>query len=457
MFAVMIAALVLSSLIIVWVVTVFLRPVHHIVARAREIAAGERVRRIHVPAHDEMGTLAESLNDMLEALNRAKAEIQQYCATLEERVKERTHELVEEKEKYETLVERAPLIVYRMEGDGTTVYVNQKVEDILGYSPAEVIADKDFWTKIVHHWERQTVARELSTCLAEAKEFMLEYCGIHKSGHEVFLLNHATPVVDTQGRLLAVDGIIVDVSQGKRLQEQIIQTEELRTLSNISARLAHEIRNPLTSAGGFARRLLQEMEENDPQRKKVEIIVQEVARLEQILKMILSYLRPVILEFSEVDLNELLEEAIKCSEEKFSRHDVQVELSFDPALPSVRADRGRLRHALEVLLRNACNHMPKQSRLLITTGWNGAVVVTLSYPALHLAGDDMDHFFYPFMGGVLGEEDLEVPMTKVVIHKHGGIIDIERNDQDRLIITITFAPLGQDPEREIHRRLSTVH
>ncbi len=454
MFAVMVVALLLSSILIVWVVALFLRPVQEIVTVAREIAAGERVRKIYVPVRDEIGTLADSLNDMLESLNRARREIQQYCNTLEERVKERTLELVDEKEKYETLVENTPLIVYRIEPDGTTVFVNRMVEEILGYTPIEVIADKDFWIRTAHRWDRQTVARELSACLAEGKEFMVEYRGIHKNGQEVFLLNHAIPLVDKQGRLLAVDGIIVDVSEGKRLQEQIIQTEELQTLSSISARLAHEIRNPLTSAGGFARRLLQEMEQEDPQRKKVEIIVQEVARLEQILKMILSYIQPMVLEFSEVDLNELVQEAIRGSEKQCDSHGIQVELDLHSTLPTIRADRGHLRHALEAILRNACNHMPKQSRLRVTTRWNGAAVVKLSYPALHLAGDDMDHFFYPFVGVELGEADLEVPLTKVVIHRHGGIIDIERDEQDLIVITITFAPMGQGPEREAQSTLA---
>ncbi len=457
MFAVMVVALLLSSILIVWVVALFLRPVQEIVTVAREIAAGERVRKIYVPVRDEIGTLADSLNDMLESLNRARREIQQYCNTLEERVKERTLELVDEKEKYETLVENTPLIVYRIEPDGTTVFVNRMVEEILGYTPIEVIADKDFWIRTAHRWDRQTVARELSACLAEGKEFMVEYRGIHKNSQEVFLLNHAIPLVDKQGRLLAVDGIIVDVSEGKRLQEQIIQTEELQTLSSISARLAHEIRNPLTSAGGFARRLLQEMEQEDPQRKKVEIIVQEVARLEQILKMILSYIQPMVLEFSEVDLNELVQEAIRGSEKKCDSHGIQVELDLHSTLPTIRADRGHLRHALEAILRNACNHMPKQSRLRVTTRWNGAAVVKLSYPALHLAGDDMDHFFYPFVGVELGEADLEVPLTKVVIHRHGGIIDIERDEQDLMVITITFAPIGQGPEREAQSARPRAH
>ena len=443
MFAVMVAALLFSSIIIVWVVTVFLRPVHDIVAAAREIAAGERVRGIFVPVRDEIGTLANSLNDMLESLNSARQEIQEYCSTLEERVEARTQELVEEKEKYETLVEHAPLIVYRIEPDGTTVYVNRVVEEILGYTPTEVIADREFWTRITHPEDKQKVAKHLRGCLVEGREFLLEYRGNHKDGREVFLLNHAMPLTGREGRVLAVDGIIVDVSERKRLQEQIIQTEELKTLSNVSARLAHEIRNPLTSAGGFARRLLQEMDEDNSQRKKVEIIVHEVRRLEQILKMILSYVRPVPLEFSEVDLNALIKEAINESVEKFHSRGIEVGLELDERLPVILADRSHLSRALERILHQACKHMPERSRLKVATARNGEAVVRLSYPGLHLADDDMEHFFYPFVAEELGEADLELPMTKVVIHKHGGIINITREDDGQIMITITFALGGQ--------------
>jgi PAS domain S-box-containing protein len=443
MVAVMVAALILSSILIVWVTTVFLRPVNHIVRVAREIAAGRRDQKITLPLRDEIGILADSLNDMLESLNAARQEIQEYCITLEERVKARTQELVEEKEKYETLVENAPLVVYRIEPDGTTVYVNRVVEEILGYTPTEVIADREFWTRIAHPEDSQNVAKQLRGCLAEGKEFLLEYRGNHRDGREVFLLNHAMPLTDREGRVQAVDGIIVDVSERKRLQEQIIQTEELKTLSNVSARLAHEIRNPLTSAGGFARRLLQEMDEDNSQRKKVEIIVHEVRRLEQILKMILSYIRPVPLEFSEVDLNALIKEAIDKSAEKFDRRGIEVELELDERLPFILADRTQLSRALERILRQACKHMAERSRLKVATARNGKAVVRLSYPGIHLAGDDMEHFFYPFVADELGEADLELPMTKVVIHKHGGIINIFRDDVGQIMIVITFALLGQ--------------
>jgi len=446
-FAVMVAALLLSSVVIVWVVTVFLRPVRDIVLAAREVAAGKRVREISVPARDEIGTLADSLNDMLESLNKARQEIQEYCITLEERVKARTQELVEEKEKYEALVENAPLVVYRIEPDGTTVYVNRVVEDILGYTPTEIIGDREFWIRIAHPGDQQEVAAKLKGCLEEGSEFLLEYRGKHKEGHELYLFNHAMPLTDREDRVQAVDGIIVDVSERKRLQEQIIQTEELKTLSSVSARLAHEIRNPLTSAGGFARRLLQEMEEDNSQKKKVEIIVHEVRRLEQILKMILSYMRPVPLEFFEVDLNTLLLEAISNCEEMFHSRRIQVEAELDERAPLILADRSHLSRALETILRQSCKHMPDRARLKVCTTRNGESVIRLSYPGIHLADDDMEHFFYPFVAAELGEADLELPMTKVVIHKHGGIINIVRDDSGQIMITITFAPIGQVGKR----------
>ena len=442
MLAVMMAALLFSAIVIVWVVTVFLRPVRDIVTAAREIAAGERVRGIPVPVRDEIGTLASSLNDMLESLNMAREEIQEYCITLEERVEARTQELVEEKEKYETLVENAPLVVYRIEPDGTTVYVNRVVEEILGYTPTEVIADRQFWTGIAHPEDQQKVAEQLRACLTEGREFLLEYRGNRRDGREVFLLNHAMPLTDREGRVQAVDGIVVDVSERKRLQEQIIQTEELKTLSNVSARLAHEIRNPLTAAGGFARRLLKEMDQQDAHRSKVEIIVKEMGRLEHILKMILSYIRPITLEFSDVDLNKVLQEAISGFEDKLGSQGITLDVQLDEKLPFIRADRGHLRDALETILKNACSHMPEQSCLRVSTTYNGAAVVQLCYPALHVADDDMEHFFYPFVSDKLGEADLQLPLTKVVIHKHGGVINITRDEQNQVAISITFPPIG---------------
>jgi signal transduction histidine kinase len=188
------------------------------------------------------------------------------------------------------------------------------------------------------------------------------------------------------------------------------------------------------------------MDQKDAHRSKVEIIVKEVGRLEHILKMILSYIRPVALEFSDVDLNKVLQEAIRGSEDKLGSRGITLDLQLDEKLPFIRADRGHLRQALETILKNACSHMPEQSCLRVNTTYNGAAVVRLCYPALHVADDDMEHFFYPFVSDKLGEADLQLPLTKVVIHKHGGVIHITRDEQNQVVITVTFSSIGHRPD-----------
>ena len=442
LFMIMGGALLVSSALIWWIAVLFLRPVHDIVQAAREIVAGRRVKTIEVRVHDEIGTLADSLNEMLASLSEARREVQAYCDTLEERVRARTVELVEQKEKFETLVESAPLIVYRLMPDGSTVYVNRFVEEVLGYTPTEVIDDRGFWVKTAHPDDRRRLEAGLHTCLEQGQELQLEYRGLDKSGHEIFLLNHALPLLDGQGRVHAVDGIVVDVTERKRLQEKIIQTEELKTLSEVSARLAHEIRNPLTSAGGFARRLLQETSLHEPQRRKIEIIVHELGRLEQILRMILAYIRPVSLEFSEVDLNGVIEEAVEGAEAKLSSRGIALDLELEVTAPSIRADRGHLRQAMQNIIQTACEHTPRDARLRIRTSGNGTATVQFSYPGLHMADDDIEHFFYPFIPDELVESNLDLPLSKVVLHRHGGVIAITRDKENQVNITITL-PLAK--------------
>jgi signal transduction histidine kinase len=175
--------------------------------------------------------------------------------------------------------------------------------------------------------------------------------------------------------------------------------------------------------------------------------VQEVGRLEQILKMILSYIRPVFLEFLEINLNEILEEAIKASQEKLRSRGIRLELDLAATLPSIQADRGHLQRAMENIIRNACKHTPKEAVLLISSAFNGRAVVQFTYPALHIEDDDIEHFFYPFVPGELEKTNLELPLTKVVIHRHGGIISINRNEQNMIVITITF-PMARSKSGE---------
>ncbi len=284
----------------------------------------------------------------------------------------------------------------------------------------------------------------------DGAEFITEYRVKHKQGHIVYVMDHAIPLETSEGTTSVVDGIIVDITWMVRLHEQLVRAEGLKTISEVSARLAHEIRNPLVSAGGFARRLLAAMSPDDPNRSKVEIIVKEVARLEAILRMLLSYLQPLELVASPTDLNDLVVVTLKVLRKDFESHEVCLDMQLAPHLPQILLDQKLLAQVLETLLRNALTHMPKGSALTVVTSREADMLeVLMRYPVQHFSADDVEHFFYPFTTSKTPCEGIDLPMSKIIVSKHGGAISVCLEPSEELLIRMSL-PIQGDRSKNVH-------
>ncbi|SMC19599.1 PAS domain S-box-containing protein [Desulfacinum hydrothermale DSM 13146] len=418
----------------------FTRPIDRMIELAREIGQGHQVRPLDVRPSGELGTLADALADMLRSLEMSREQIKLYAATLEEKVQARTRELRESEEKYRSLVERVPLVVYRVDVTGRTVYVNHFVEDLLGVSPPEILGDTWFWKEKVWEEDRERIWPLMDRCLNEGREYREEYRVRHREARAVHVLDHAIPVLGDDGRVQMVDGFLVDVSERYELQQQIIQTEELKTLSEISARLAHEIRNPIAVAGGFARRLLNRLPQGDANRRKAEIILEEMARLEGILEKVLAYLRPVEVSLQKGDINGLIEEVLKESESGHFQKSIRTTVSLQPDLPPLMLDPAWMKRSLTVLLAALVSYCPAEGGLLQihTHGLPASVLVEIKACGLHLSDDDIEHFFYPFTSRLDETRQLDLPLAKMILHKHGGLVRLQRTGERELLLTITL-------------------
>jgi K+-sensing histidine kinase KdpD len=268
---------------------------------------------------------------------------------------------------------------------------------------------------------------------------------IHKDGHAVYVVDHAVPVVDDRNGLIRMDGIVLDVTARKELQEKILQAEELETLSQVSARLAHEIRNPLTSIGGLTRRLLKTFEASDPRREKGELVVEEVKKLERILKMMTAYIEPRSIQLRRCDLNEVVTKAVQkmnaeCQNEAFS-----IRLHPDESMDQIKLDCGLFERVLTNLMKNAFYRMKKKGVIEMAVGkGDGYATVTLAYRVDFISDDDIEDFFYPFVidypfpKGVPDEDIMDIPICRVLIHKHGGIINVSKEDDNLIKISISL-------------------
>jgi PAS domain S-box-containing protein len=362
---------------------------------------------------------------------------------LEGRVQERTAALLASEEKYRTLVENVPLIVYRVLEDGTTEFINSYLTESLGYTIEEAVRDKNFWREKICGEDLEDHKDIFRVCFQDGEECRVEREVSHKDGRLLTFIDHAMPARDEEGRIRWIEGIMIDISQLKELQERALRTEEIRILGEISARVAHEIRNPLVTAGGFSRRLRDSLPEKDPHRRLAQVIVGEVARMESFLKILLSSIRPFELSVTEVDLNDLLRSGVKKLDNQLKSKDIRVVEELSPSVPLIQGDEDKLDQAFESLLKHAIVSTPKGEILLLsTTPMDDTLVVTLRHKLSHLSDKDLEQFFFPHVEEEPESTVLDLPLSKIIIHRHGGKVDLHPEEENILTMRIEFPLRG---------------
>lgn len=301
----------------------------------------------------------------------------------------------------------------------------------LGYTTDEVVGNRRFWQEKIWGCNREQGEEILRSLKENSEGFRVEREVRHKEGHKLTLIDHAIPFKDDEGNLKWFEGIMVDITELKKLQETALRTEEIKVLGEISARFAHEMRNPLTTAGGFARRLRDSLPEDDKHREFADIIVEEVARLEHILKIILSSIEPFTLSVSEVDLNHLLRSSLNDLKDQVEAKGIDLVESFSSSVTGMQGDEGLLRKAFDNLLKHSVLSMPERERLFVSTMMEDEnPVITIRYRAGGLADDDLEQFFFPRFTGKPESTVHDLPLSKIIIHRHGGKIDVLRKGKD---------------------------
>lgn len=428
----------ISFLLTYLVTLLFVNPIKGIVRVAQDIALGRRESRITPGPGDEIGTLAQALNTMLDSLKMRQVQLEEYSKTLKKKVQERTNDLVSSEEKYRTLVENVPLIVYRVLPDGTTEFVNPYLSESLGYTVEEAVSDKRFWLGRISGPDSKVYKTVYKTCFIQGKECRVERSLRDKNGRILTFIEHAIPAKDEHGKVKWIDGIMMDITELKRLQERALRTEEIRILGEMSALVAHEIRNPLATAGGFARRLRDSFEKEDPHHKLAQIIVNEVVRLENFLKVLISSIQPFDLVLKEMDINRLLHAWSMEHEDLLETKGIKLVKEFNPEIPAILADDERMTQALESLLKHAVASVPQGESIYISTDKVGdRIIMNMKHKALNFSEDDLEKFFFPHMEeDSKGEILMDLPLSRIIIHRHGGTIDINLDKDNILVLRI---------------------
>jgi len=249
-----------------------------------------------------------------------------------------------------------------------------------------------------------------------------------------FLIS-SSPIFDKTGGLIGTVHIARDVSELKHLREKVASVERMAALGEMAAKVAHEIRNPLLSIGGFASRLERRLQ--GEQREQAKIIVDEVKRLETILNSILGFVRSSHVEKKEISLNALVRDVVTFMEPAVHDHGNRLQLDIREELV-VLAHYDRLKEALLNLISNA-NQATNNGEITVrvyattvmTASGHGATeqrneaVIEVQDTGSGIHKDDLSRIFDPFFTSKPFGTGLGLSITKRIIEEHGGTIDVQ--------------------------------
>jgi two-component system sensor histidine kinase/response regulator len=226
----------------------------------------------------------------------------------------------------------------------------------------------------------------------------------------------------------------------KATHEKKVEEEKSGALEQMMEQVAHEIRNPLTSVGGFARKVFNKLPEDDPNRKYMQYIIEDVAVLESMIKQLIE-LKSMTISMKEPSaMNEVVKDSLKIFEQDFAQKAIQVETELQEGLSLITADKKLLKRAFCNLIKNAVEAMESGTKTLkVTSRVNGDnLELQFSDTGKGIAKEKIKNIFDPLVTSKVYGPGLGLTFALKIIQDHKGTISVESEEGKGTTFTIRF-------------------
>lgn len=210
-------------------------------------------------------------------------------------------------------------------------------------------------------------------------------------------------------------------------QEAIVESEKMAAVGRIATHIAHEIRNPLVTMGGYARRIMQLMRDTGRNeemiRKATEVILNESERLEKVLANVMDFTRPSphIQEFNNI--NQVIHDTYDLLRNVFQEKKIKVEMRLEEEIPLVKSDFNQLKQVMLNLLQNSIDATPAGGRVVIgTSSGDEKIEIYVRDSGRGITIDDVERVFEPFYTTKVTGVGLGLAIVKKIVSDHGGDI-----------------------------------
>ncbi len=345
------------------------------------------------------------------------------------------HLLRQSEERYRRLIEVSPYAVLVNQGD-RILFANDQAIKLFGAVKTNEIVGKQMMT-LFHPDCRVVVCERIHDLLeGNAQMPMLEEQILTLDNRAVDVEVSAARFTDEEGPAILV--MLRDVSERKRLQEQLRKTERIAELGTLASGMAHEIGTPMNVILGRAEYLMDRVTE-EPIKKGLQTIITQVERITRVMNQLLALARRKSPERTLVDMKAIVEDGLEFFQERFRKSHITVELMFQDDCPKALADLDHMSQVFINLVMNAVHAMPDGGTLRISlTPEKQMVKLTVADTGHGIPSDAMKKIFEPFFttkefGKGTG---LGLTVVKGIIEEHQGSITVESEAGEGTIFTI---------------------
>jgi two-component system, NtrC family, sensor kinase len=230
------------------------------------------------------------------------------------------------------------------------------------------------------------------------------------------------------GRIIIVD----DITERMELEAQLTQADKLSSIGLLAAGVAHEVNTPLAVISSYTQMLAKQVRGDMRVAPLLDKITQQTFRASEIVNGLLNFSRTGAAEFTELDLNHVIEETLKLLEHQFRVSQVQLATSLDGKLPTILGNSGKLQQVFLNLFLNAKDAMAAGGTLSVSTVANGHVAVDISDTGSGIALEHMQRIYDPFFTTKLTVSEgqrrgtgLGLAVSYGIIQEHAGKIQVE--------------------------------
>ena len=364
-------------------------------------------------------------------------------------------QLVNERNFAENVVQSSPNCILVVNCDETLRTVNPMAQSILGLKQDSVIGLKA--PEVLGDPLGRIIRDALAGRLTDGNEVVIK----HKGGARTILEVSTSQLRSQDGAVLGAVLIAMDLTEAKKTDEWMRRVDRLSSLGQLSAGVAHEIRNPLASINFNIQLLSKRARLDEKSQRIIENSLAGVERIKGLVKGMLDFSRPAPPQLKKESIHRALEDAVALMDSQFAKHGITVVMNLAGEVPDIVFDNRQIQQVFVNMLLNAMQAMPEGGTVTIETRVGGETKELSRYLSVYISDtgigiprENFSKIFDPFFTTKPEGTGLGLSIAHKILEQHGAHIEIRSRVGQGTMFIIRFPIEGvekhvpvQDPHR----------